>query len=223
MNIYQRRRNEMFLKTQDYILARIVNFPANSFAGAIFILLQAAVTAIAALSAQQLSNTGGKAMAIDLRDAARDKLYVMLQDISGYARSLSFVVNGLENKFRIGDNRSDQSLIALGRQFAADAVDYKQQFLDMKLDDDFIDQLTAATDALEQAVAQLDTAEQAKVGSTAAYAPHITAGMIAVRRLDPIVKKMYRNSPSDLAAWTFARHVQRSAPTEPSPTTPPSA
>jgi hypothetical protein len=144
----------------------------------------------------------------------------MLQDISGYARSLSFVVNGLENKFRIGDNRSDQSLIALGRAFAADAPEYKTQFLEMPLDGDFIEQLIAATGEFEQAVAQLGSADQAKIGSTASFAPHITAGMIACRRLDPIIRRMYRSSAADKAAWTSARHVERSAPDEEEPVQP---
>jgi hypothetical protein len=220
MNLYQRRRYEMFLRVQEFILARISGFPAASFAGAIFVGLQATIAAIAGLSGEQLSNIGGKGMAHDIRDAARDKLYVMLQDISGYARSLSFVVNGLENKFRIGDNRSDQSLIALGRAFIKDALIYKAQFLEAKLDEDFIEKLIAATDALEQAVAQLGSAEQAKIGSTASFAPHITAGMIACRRLDPIIKRMYRNSAADKAAWTSARHVERSAPNEDEPNQP---
>ncbi|MET0753613.1 MAG: hypothetical protein ABWZ66_09575, partial [Pyrinomonadaceae bacterium] len=204
---------EMFLRVQEFILARIAAFPAASFAGAIFVGLQANIAAIAGLSGQQLSNIGGKGMAQDTRDEARDKLYIMLQDISGYARSLSFVVSGLENKFRIGDNRSDQSLIALGRAFIKDALEYKAQFLEAKLDEDFIEKLTAATDALEQAVAQLGSADQAKIGSTASFATHIAAGMIACRRLDPIIKRMYRNSAADKAAWTSARHVERSAST----------
>lgn len=216
MNLYQRRRYEMFLKVQEFILARIADFPATGFAGVIFVSLQAAITAIAELAGQQISSIGGKGMAVDLRDAARDKLYILLQDISGYARSLSFEVSGLENKFRVPYSRTDQNLIAAGRAFAKDAAEYEAQFLEMKLPDDFIAQLKAATDALEQAVAQLGSAAQAKIGSTASFAPHITAGMIACRRLDPIIKRMYRNSASDLAAWTFARHVARSAtPSEP--------
>lgn len=214
MNVYQQRRNEMFLKVQEFILARIAAFPAAGFAGAIFVSLQATITAIAGLAGQQLSNIGGKGMAQDLRDEARDILYVMLQDIAGYARSLSFVVTGLENKFRLPRNRSDLSLIAAGRAFIKDALEYKAQFLEAKLEEDFIEKLTAATDALEQAVAQLGSADQAKIGSTASFAPHITAGMIACRRLDPIIKRMYRNSAANLAAWTFARHVERSAPSE---------
>jgi hypothetical protein len=212
----------MFLRVQEFILARIAGFPAASFAGVIFVGLQAAITAIADLAGRQLSTTGDKAMAVDLRDEARDNLYIMLQDIAGYARSLAFAVNGLENKFRIPYNRTDQNLIAAGRAFVRDALEYRAQFLEMKLDENFIEQLTAATDALEQAVARMDAAEQSKIGSTASFAPHITAGMIAVRRLDPIIKRMYRNSASDKAAWTFARHVERDAP-PPKPANPPSA
>lgn len=182
-----------------------------SNSGLIFVGLQAAITAIAGLAGQQISSIGGKGMALDLRDEARDKLYVMLQDVSGYARALAFVVGGLQNKFRIPDNRSDLNLIAAGRAFVMDATEYKAQFLQMKLEDDFIEQLAAATDALERGLRQLDAADQSKIGATASFAAHVAAGMVACRRLDPIVKRMYRNSAADLAAWTFARHVERSA------------
>jgi len=211
---YYRRRYEMFLRVQEFILARIAFFPAASFAGAIFITLQAVITTIADLAGQQVSAKGDLGMASDVKGDARDKLYVMLVEISGYARSLSYVVSGLENKFRVPYNRSDQNLIAAGRAFARDAVEYKAQFLEMKLDEDFIEQLIAATDAFEQAVAEADTAEQSKIGSTASFAPHITAGMIAVRRLDPIVKKLFRNDAAALAAWTFAKHVERAPQSE---------
>ncbi|MGC2237693.1 MAG: hypothetical protein WA584_16135 [Pyrinomonadaceae bacterium] len=209
MNAYYRRRYEMFLRVQEFILAHISFFPPTGFAGAIFASLQAVITTIGGLAGQQLSAKGNLGMASDVRGDARDVLYAMLQDISGYARSLAYVVSGLENKFRLPYNRSDQNLIAAGRAFAKDAAEYKAQFIEMKLDADFIEKLTVATGALEQAAAEADTAKQSKIGSTASFAPHIDAGMIAVRRLDPIVKRTFRNDAAALAAWTFAKHVER--------------
>lgn len=35
--------------------------------------------------------------------------------------------------------------------------------------------------------------------------------MIALRRLNPIVKQKYKNNPGKLAAWTTASHIKRSA------------
>lgn len=220
MFVTQRRRYEMFLRVQDFILARVSFFPAASVAGIIFASLQVIITTIAGLAGEQISAKGNLGMASDVRGDARDVLYVMLMEISGMARSLSYVVNGLERKFRMPYNRSDQNLIAAGRAFAADAVEYEAQFIDMKLDEDFIAKLIAATDALEQAYAEADTAEQSKIGSTASFAPHVAAGMIAVRRLDPIVKRTFRNDAAALAAWTFAKHVER-APQRSTPENPP--
>jgi hypothetical protein len=36
--------------------------------------------------------------------------------------------------------------------------------------------------------------------------------MIIVRRLDPIVKMKYGNDAAAMAAWTFAKHVDRTPP-----------
>ncbi|HEY0427637.1 MAG TPA: hypothetical protein VGC76_07620 [Pyrinomonadaceae bacterium] len=212
----ERKRYEMFLKVQDFIQAHISLFPPAGFAGQIYASLQASITAIADLAGQQVSAKGNFGQTSDVKGDARDRLYVLLQEISGMTKSLAYVVNGLENKFRLPYNRSNRNLIAAGRAFAADAVEYKAQFIEMGMDADFIDQLTGATGDYERALALSDTAEQTKVGSTASFAPHIKTGMIAVQRLDPIVKRMFHSDAATLAAWTFAKHVER-APQSPTP------
>jgi hypothetical protein len=48
--------------------------------------------------------------------------------------------------------------------------------------------------------------------------------MIALRKLDPIIRNKYANDPATLAAWTSASHIERapkrkkeSPPSTPSP------
>lgn len=133
---------------------------------------------------------------------------------------MAYVINGLEELFRMPRNLNDQNLIAAGRAFAADAAAYVATFKEYGLPADFIAQLTAATDAFEASVSTTDTAEQSRIGSTASFAPHIKEGMIVVRRLDPIVKMKYGNDAAAMAAWTFAKHVERppqSKPAAPNP------
>ena len=211
MFLSQRRRYEMFLKVIDFILAQVGSFPSGSIGEEIFASLQTLTATIAGLAGQQISAKGEFGMVGDIKGNTRDALYLMLLDISGIATTLAYTIAGLENKFRLPYNRSSRNLIAAGRAFATDAPEYKAEFMRGEMKGDFITELIAATDALEQALAEAGAAEQSKIGSTASFAPHIKQGMIDCRRLDPIIKKMFRNDAAALAAWTFARHVERTA------------
>jgi hypothetical protein len=210
----------MFLKVRDYMQERIADFPPASIGGILLAALVVIISTIAALAGEQLSAKGEFGSAGDIKGDARDALHVMLKQISGIAKSMAYTINGLENKFRLPYSRSEVNLVAAGRAFAADAVEYKPTFIEYGLPDDFIEDLTAATDAFETARTSEDTAEQDKIGSTASFAPHIGEGMIIVRRLDPIIKMKYGNDAAAMAAWTFAKHVERAPQASKPPATP---
>lgn len=220
MFVTQRRRYEMFLKVRDFMQERSADFPAASIGAILLAALVVIINTIAALAGEQVSAKGDYGQQKDIKGDARDVLYVQLRQISGLAKSMAYVINGLENKFRMPRNLNDQNLIAAGRAFASDAPEYKATFVEYGMASNFITQLTAATDALEAAVAAAGAAEQSKIGSTASFAPQIKEGMIIVRRLDPIVKMKYGNDAAAMAAWTFAKHVER-APQAPKPPAPP--
>lgn len=220
MTAGQRRRYEMFLKVRDFFAAHAADFPAGSIAAVIFAPLIAIIEQLAQIAGEQISTRGAYSQAIDIKGDARDVLYIMLRDIADLAEALAYEINGLEAKFRMPFNRSDQNLIAAGRAFAADAVAFKAEFIAYGLKPTFIDDLTAATDAFEQSLTPANIAGQEKTGKTAAAAPLVNAGMIIVRRLTPVVRKKYRNDAAKLAAWEFARHVERTLPPAPAPPNP---
>lgn len=220
MTAGQIRRYEMFLKVRDFFAAHAADFPAGSIAAVIFEPLLAIIDQIAQIAGEQLSTRGTYAQAIEIKSEARDRLYVLLRDIADLAESLAYEVDGLEEKFRIPYKRSDQNLIAAGRAFASDAVAFEDEFIGYGLKPTFIADLIAATDAFEQSLTPANVAGQNKTGKTAAAAPLVDAGMIIVRRLTPIVRKKYRNDAANLAAWEFARHVERTLP-KPAPENPP--
>lgn len=217
MTGYERRRYEMFLRVRDFFAARAADFPSDSVAMTIFTPLPAIIDQIAEIAGEQLSTRGAYAQAIEIKGDARDILSVRLRDISDLATTLAYEINGLEEKFRMPRNRSDQNLIAAGRAFAADALPFKEEFVALGMNGTFINDLTAATDAFEQSLAPANTTGQEKAGKTAAIAPLIDGGMVIVRRLTPIVRQKYRNSAAGLAAWETARHVERTLPKPPSP------
>lgn len=220
MTAGQRRRYEMFLKVRDFFAAHAADFPAGSIAAVIFAPLLPIIDQIAQIAGEQISTRGSYSQAIDIKGDARDVLYVMLRNISDLATAIAFEVNGLEEKFRMPINRSDQNLIAAGRAFAADAAAFEDEFIGYGMPATFIADLTAATDAFEQSLTPANVAGQEKTGKTAAIAPLVTDGMNIVRRLTPVVEMKYRNDAANLAAWTFARHVERTLPKTPAPPNP---
>lgn len=219
MTANQRRRYEMFLKVRDFFAAHAADFPAGSIAAAIFAPLAGIIDQIAQIAGEQHSTRGTYSQAIEVKGDARDILLVMLRNISDLATALAYEINGLEEKFRMPRNRSDQNLIAAGRAFAADAAAFEDEFVGYGMPATFIADLTAATDAFEQSLIPANVAGQEKSGKTAAIAPLVTEGMNIVRRLTPVVEIKYRNDAANSAAWTFARHVERTLPKPQTPTT----
>jgi hypothetical protein len=207
----------MFLKVRDFIAAHAADFPAGSIAAVIFAPLLPIIDQLAQIAGEQISTRGDYSQAIEIKGDARDILFVMLRDISDLATALAYEINGLEEKFRMPRNRRDQNLIAAGRAFAADAAAFEDEFIGYGLSATFIADLVAATDAFEQSLVPANVSGQEKTGKTAAAAPLVNDGMIIVRRLTPVVRKKYRNSAANSAAWEFARHVERTLPKPPAP------
>jgi hypothetical protein len=220
MTVYETRRYEMFLKVRDFFATHTADFPAASIAAVIFAPLLPIIDQLAQIAGEQISTRGTYSQTIEVKSDARDILFVMLQDISDLATTLAYEINGLEEKFRLPRNRRDQNLIAAGRAFAADAAAFEDEFIGYGMAATFIADLTAATDAFEQSLTPANVAGQDKSGKTAAVAPLVNEGMVIVRRLTPVVRKKYRNSASRLAAWEFARHVERTLPQTPAPPNP---
>lgn len=215
----QRRKFEMFLRVRDFFNAHKANFPAESVGGGLFAALLLVIEQIEQLAAEKISVVGEVAQAIDIKGDAKDLVEALLQNIADMAATMAYEINGFEEKFRMVRNRSALNLISAGRAFAADAAEYQADFIRYGLADDFISELTAATDALEAAYGETDDSTQERIGKNAAFVPLIKDGMEKVRRLDPIVKIKYRNDAANLTAWIYASHLER----EPQPAAKPPA
>jgi hypothetical protein len=199
----------MFMKVRDFFNTRKADFPAESVGGQLFAALWAIVEQLRQLNADKISVVGDVAQAIDVKGDAKDLLKTLLEDINDMAATLAYEFNGLEDKFRIPHNKSVPSLIAAGRAFAADAAQYKDDFIRYGLERNFIENLTGATDALEAAYSDTDDSTQERVGTNAALVPLFKDGTEKVKRLDPIVKIKYRSDAANLSAWIYASHLER--------------
>jgi hypothetical protein len=216
----QLRKLEMFSRVRDFFNQYAADFPPASIGGNLFAALLAIVAQLEQLSAETISAKGEVGQMIDVKGDAKDKLQDLLEDIVDMARTMAYEIAGLEDKFRMPRNMGVVRLVATGRAFAADAAEYRVQFIAYGLPTTFIDDLTAATDTLEAAYQETDIDTQTRVGKIAALVPLFADGMTNVKRLDPIVRRHFRGNPQAFAAWTFATHLERDPRS--TPQTPPS-
>ncbi|HWT00793.1 MAG TPA: hypothetical protein VN256_11145 [Pyrinomonadaceae bacterium] len=205
----ERRRLEMFIRVREFGVAHAAQFPASSFAGEQFAALNVAVSALETHASAQSSGRGGARAGAAGKAAARDELMRDLEAISRTARAMALTTPGLEDKFRIPHNKSNQEVLAAARAVAADALPLKAEFIRRGMPADFLEDLAADITVMEQAISQKARGTESHIAATAAIDAEIERGMTAVRQLDPVVRNTFTSDPATLAAWFSASHVER--------------
>jgi hypothetical protein len=135
---------------------------------------------------------------------------------------MALMIPGLDDKFRAPHNRSHQEVLAAARAAAVDAVPFKAEFIRRGMPADFLEDLAADIDRMEQAVSRKARGTESHVAATAAIDAEVERGMTVVRQLDPVVRNTFASDPAALAAWFSASHVERAprnSPPQPSPAT----
>jgi hypothetical protein len=223
----ERRRLEMFIRVREFGMAHAAEFPPTSFAVEQLNILGNAINALETHTSAQSSGRGSVRESATSKAAARDELMRDLEAISRTARALSQTTPGLDDKFRIPHNQSDQAMLAAARAAAADALPLKAEFIRRGMPADFLEDLQADIDLMEEAIERKAQGEGSQVAATAAIDTEIERGMNAVRQLDPVMRNMFAAARAKLAAWASASHVERSprraAPSSPTPPAPPAS
>ncbi len=205
------RRLEMFIRVQEFHSAHAAQFPASSFAGQQFAVIDSVVSALETHSSAQSSGRSKVRESSSSKAATRDELLRDLQAISRTARAMALTTPGLDNKFRVPYEAGNQVLLATARAFAADAEPLKEEFIKRGMPEDFLEDLQADIAELERAIADKAQGAEAHASATAAIDAEVERGMNAVRELDPIIRNMFADDPATLAAWMTASHVERPA------------
>lgn len=132
---------------------------------------------------------------------------------------MSHTMPGIDSKFRIPRTLSDQQLIATAEASVADAAPLKNEFIRFAMPANFLDELNDLVAEFRSALTNQQTGKSHQVMASAAIDDTLDEALSAVRQLDAIVRNTYHDDPAELAAWTSARHVERSPRTK--KTTPP--
>jgi hypothetical protein len=216
----ERRINETGNRVNDFFDTRQDAFAHNAIASAKIALLEQKVSAFAEQHEAQIAGTGTSKQKTGFSDTHFDELKDAMRDIVNFATVMAPDIDGLENKFRMPRSNGKRNMIAAARVFAVDAVTFKADFINYGMPAAFVENLTAKANALEQTMSEGNRAKESGVGATGELGANAKNIVDLIRGLDPIVRMIYRNDAANLAAWTFASHIQRDDKPKPKPPTP---
>jgi ABC-type transporter Mla subunit MlaD len=215
---------EMFIRVHGFGTAHAASFPLTSRGGQLFQSLGTLIDTLQQHAATQFSSTNTSKEGTARKAIALEALKDELEAISRTARALALTIPGLNDKFRLPRNQGAQSWLAAGRAFAADAVPFKDNFIQLGMPADFLDTLGERIEAVDEAINHKGQVTGEGVAASAAIDEAIDSGMKIARELDALVRNIFRDDPATLAEWTSARHIERaprSATPQPPPATPP--
>lgn len=188
---------------------RAAAFPANSRGGELYASVNTCISNIEKHSGEQAERERNFREASKQKNVAEDSLRELMVSVNRTARSMSWMMPGMEEKFRLPPNRDGVMWLAAARAFTAEAEPLVDEFVRRNMSPDFIDDLKARILAVVQADDAQQKAESARIEATANLAAAIQQGRADVRELDAIVRNIYAGNEAELAAWESASHVER--------------
>jgi hypothetical protein len=207
------KRYETLTRVREFGAQQAAAFPDTTLGHTLFTEVTQVVAELDKLAADRSSGLHASMGGTRSKSVLRDELREELAAINRTARAMAYTRPGLEDKFRLPRGKADQTLLTAARAFLADATPLAAEFINHEMPADFLDDLKALIAEFEAALHQRSTAKGAQVSATAGIEDALERGMVAMRRLDAIVRNKFRGQVSVLAAWTRASHVERTSRT----------
>ena len=111
--------------------------------------------------------------------------------------------------FRVPHGTSAETFAAKVRAIIDNAVPLEAEFIALGYEDDFIQEMRDRVDAFENAKDDKDEGLQKQTGSRGGLGATIREALKITKQLNVLMKKLYKNAPDKLAAWTTAFHTER--------------
>jgi hypothetical protein len=204
MRIIDIRRYEMLARVRDFGNAHGDLFRESSLAAKHFATVAAAVKELSGHAAMRMSAAReGKSN----KATAREALIGSLETIGRTARTIAEDTPGLEDKFHLPDQRTDQALLTAGRVFANDAEPFRSTFVAHAMPKAFVDDLHALVDRFEQAIHDREAGKDDHATARANIEAAMSSGTAAVYKLDAIIANQLHGDPGSMAAWRRDRRV----------------
>jgi hypothetical protein len=209
MNEQEIRKLDTFKRVRNFGVTHGSLFPAGTLARELFDAVAGIVSELEGHSAAQSAGRGNARQGTAGKAVARAALLEDLSILRRTARSMSVVITGLEDKFRIPRNPNDQELLETARAFLGHAEPLKAEFLRREVPESVFTDLRENIAAFEAALSGQYTGKEESVTAAAAIDDAVQRGADALRQLDPIVRNKLHNIPAALAAWDSAKRTER--------------
>lgn len=220
MNDRQKSETNMFIRTDQFGVENPL-VPPSATATALYAQIRASKDTVLATGGKQTQSTGEFRAAASERRFLVKELRAKLREIAETAKALSRtgVHPGLELQFRM-PGPGFQDLRDRAQAFKDALEPIKQDFIDYDSAATVVEDLEAAIADFDEVTGRRFTGLGKRVGATAGIKAAIRAGITAVRALDAILIKRYRDNPGLLAEWKAAQRIaawpsQSTAPTTP--------
>lgn len=209
MNDRIRRRYEMLIRVGRFGSAYAGQFPPASRGGELFATVEAALARLESQTTTHAASLSAAKHQTLSKGLIRDRLIEEMEAINLTARAMAGKVAGLEGKFRMPHNVSDQDLLTAARVFAREALAFKDEFVRRAIPATFIDELNGLVEEYADAIADREQSTGARVAAAAARDEAIEAAIEAVRELNAVVRNQMRSDRAALAEWQSASHIDR--------------
>ncbi len=209
MTRYEKRRTEMLQRVRAFGITHITDFPAESLAGRTFAEVGRIVAELSNFETGQISGQGLNRSTGTTKAVARAAVSEDLKAISRVAQSLELDQPGIADKFQYPRSGSARALLAAARSFAVEAAAIREHFVTHELPADFLEDLSADIAVLAKVIEDQTAASVESVALNRTVESVVKQGMLAVKRLDALVRNRFRTDKSTLAAWASASRVDR--------------
>lgn len=213
------RRLDTLRRLHNFDVTNAGLFPEGTLARELFDAIAAIVRDLEEQAAAQSSGRGTARQSTAGKGAVRASLLENLSIIRRTSRSMSVVMPGIDDKFRIPRNPTNQELLDTARAFLADATPLKGEFLRREVPESVFEDLEADITAFQAALSGQLTGAGESVTAGASIDAGLDRATDILKQLDPIVRNKLHNNPALLAAWDSARRTER-APRRSKPGTP---
>jgi hypothetical protein len=209
MNDSEKRTLDMFKRVRDFDAAREGLFDAGTLARELFTIIGSVINDLEGHAATESEVRGAARQGTASKAAARAAIDRDLGTLRRTARTMSSVMPGFEEKFRVPPRQDGQELIYNARAALAAAEPFKAEFRRREVPERVFQDLEANIKAYEAALTDQHTAKEERVTAAALIDAAIKRGMDAVHQLDAIVRNKLRDNAAALAAWLSARRIER--------------
>ena len=204
-----------YVRVRDFGVENAADFPLGSAGDVNFKKFSPEIVKVEDSGALQESNIGKQTTV--MKETAAAEILTDMREINRTARALGVDNPSIGTLFQMPHGNNYQKLLAAAMAFHKNSGEFETELISYGLPATFRADLQINIDAFTAAVGDQNEAKDLKTGATGEIGSCMKIMNEALNRLRGIVPNVYRNTPSKLASWASASHVERPPQTPPTP------